>query len=94
MQLLGKGILDKFSRSHADIRTSLAAWQKEVEAATWQTPAEVKMRYPDVSILPDMRHVFNIKGNSYRLDVKVSYKQQIVRVVRIGTHTEYDKWTF
>ncbi|WP_414613405.1 type II toxin-antitoxin system HigB family toxin [Stenotrophomonas pavanii] len=37
------------------------------------------------------RAVFNIKGNSYRLIVAVSYRFQVVYIKFIGTHAEYDR---
>lgn len=94
MKLLGKILLHKFKHAHADARSQITAWQYEVEAATWQTPMDIKARYPNASILANNRVVFNVKGNKYRLDVKISYKRQTVKVMRIGTHTEYDKWRF
>jgi mRNA interferase HigB len=36
--------------------------------------------------------VFNLKGNKYRLLARMAYKSGIVRVQKIGTHAEYDKW--
>ena len=39
----------------------------------------------------DNRIVFNIKGNHYRLIVKVNYDYQIVWIRFMGTHAEYDK---
>lgn len=35
--------------------------------------------------------VFNIKGNSYRLIVKIEYRWQIIFVKHLLTHEEYDK---
>jgi mRNA interferase HigB len=35
--------------------------------------------------------VFNIKGNTYRLVVKINYDYAIVWIRFIGTHAEYDK---
>ncbi|MCH6589863.1 MAG: type II toxin-antitoxin system HigB family toxin, partial [Proteobacteria bacterium] len=55
---------------------------------------DIRQMSGSASFLGDRRVVFNIKGRRYRLDVKVSYKSQVVHVIRIGTHAEYDKWKF
>lgn len=91
MQLLGLIKLDAFTRAHADIRGPLNAWREEVEKASWSSPQDVKLRYPSASILADNRVIFNIKGNKYRLVVKVRYQNGIVLIEWVGTHAEYDK---
>jgi mRNA interferase HigB len=35
--------------------------------------------------------VFNIKGNKYRLVVKINYDFQIIWIRFIGTHEQYNK---
>ena len=35
--------------------------------------------------------VFNIKGNSYRLIIKINFDYQMIWIRFIGTHAEYDK---
>ena len=92
MKIIGSKIISTFSRRHADARSSIQAWYHEVKEANWKTPLELKERYPHASILPDNRIIFNIKGNKYRIDTKVSYKHLSVRVIRIGTHSGYSKW--
>ena len=94
MKVVGKGLLDDFSRVHADARSQIALWLYEVEDAEWKTPSDIKERYSHASFVADNRVIFNLKGNKYRIDVKVSYKIQVVMIVRVGTHTEYDKWRF
>ncbi len=94
MKLLGMKVLEEFRLNHADIRDQLDAWIAEVFEAEWKTPQDIKDRYARASFLAGNCVVFNLKGNSYRLDVKVNYKNQIVLVRRIGTHKEYDTWTF
>ena len=37
------------------------------------------------------RHIFNIKGNSYRLVVKINFDLKTVWIRFIGTHDEYDR---
>ena len=56
-----------------------------------ENPNQIKEEYPSASILNDNRVIFNIKGNSYRLVVKISYEYQMVWIRFIGTHAEYDK---
>ena len=53
-------------------------------------PARVKERYRSASIVGDNRVVFNIKGNDYRLVVKINYPYRTVYVRFVGTHAEYD----
>lgn len=84
--------LDAFCRRHADVDQQMKAWVAEVKEARWCKPADIKGRYPSASFLEGDRIVFNLKGNKYRLLVRVSYKSGIVRVQKMGTHAEYDKW--
>lgn len=94
MRIVGRQILDDFKQRHADARSQVDAWVAEVEDAEWDSPNDIKARFASASFLPNNRVVFNLKGNSYRLDVKVTYKTKVVLIKRIGTHAEYDKWTF
>jgi mRNA interferase HigB len=93
MRLVGKELLAEFAGQHADIRSSLNAWILEVEDADWNGTADIKARYPSASILSENRVVFNIKGNKYRVETKVSFEIKVVLAKRIGTHAEYSKWT-
>jgi mRNA interferase HigB len=94
MRLVGKQQLDDFAQQHADIRAPLDAWITEVEEADWSTSADIKARFPSASFLAENRVIFNIKGNRYRLEAKVSYEVKVVLVMWIGTHAEYTKRKF
>ena len=94
MRVIGKKILEEFKRPHADVRSQIDEWICEVEEAQWESPHDIKAKYATASFLGDNRVVFNLKGKSYRLDVKVSYENQVVLVKRIGTHAQYDNWKF
>jgi hypothetical protein len=43
------------------------------------------------SIVSGERVVFNIKGNDYRPGVAINYHYQILLIIWLGTHQEYDK---
>lgn len=92
MELLGKKQLSDFKQNHADARSQIESWEAEVEDAKWQTPRDIKNKYPRASILGDNQVVFDICGNKYRLLVAVAYKTGKVLVKKIGTHKEYDSW--
>ena len=94
MRILGLLVLDDFKKSHADARGPLDAWRREVEEAEWQSPQDIKQRYRSADFLGDNRVIFNIKGNSYRLVVKVRYQNGMVVVEWVGTHAEYGKKRF
>lgn len=80
-----------FWEKHEDCTQQLKSWFREAEKAEWENPNQIKVAYPSASILNDNRVVFNLKGNNYRLIVKISYEYQMVWIRFIGTHAEYDK---
>jgi mRNA interferase HigB len=91
MRIIAKRALREFWERHRDAEEPLLAWYREVEHEEWDTPAKVKEKYRSASIVANNRVVFNIKGNSYRLVVKVNYGARIVFVRFVGTHAEYDQ---
>lgn len=92
MRLIGKQRLEDFKRGYPDAREQVEAWEKEVEAAIWKTPHDLKARYPKASLTGKLQVIFDICRNKYRLWVQVTYETGIVLVRKIGTHKEYDKW--
>jgi len=94
MTVVGKKLLSDFARRHADARSAVSAWTAEAEAASWNGSQDIKARYPTASFIGEGRVVFNIKGNHHRLDVQIDYATKVVLIKRIGTHAEYDNWTF
>ena len=51
----------------------------------------MKEQFRNASVISGKRSVFNIHGNKYRLIVDIEYLLQIIFIVWIGTHAEYDK---
>ena len=75
---------------HANAREPVMAWFRQVKAADWASPADVKRDVRSVSILKDGRAVFNIAGNKYRIVVWINYPYRVVYIRFIGTHRMYD----
>lgn len=92
MDVVGREVLEQFKREHPDVRSQVDAWLLEAEEARWDTPHSVTQRYSSASILNGNRVVFNLRGNTYRLLVRIAYRLGKVIVLRAGTHAEYDRW--
>jgi len=79
------------SAAYADAQEPVMAWYRQVRAADWSTPAEVKRDIRSASILKDGRAVFNIAANKYRIVVWINYDYRVVYIRFIGTHGQYDR---
>lgn len=91
MRIIAKRTLQAFWQRHPDAEGPLLAWYREVLKEKWEDPADVKAKYRNASIIKGSRVVFNIKGNDYRLVVKINYGYAVVYVRFVGTHRDYDK---
>ena len=90
MRIISKKALREFWGRHPDAEAPLLAWYREVKRADWDTPASLKEMYGSASLVGDNRVVFNIKGNNYRLVVKIIYPHRVIYIRFVGTHAEYD----
>ena len=91
MRVIAKSTLRDYWLKHADCEQALKSWYQEADKSVWLSPNDIKQDYPSASILVGNRVVFNIKGNTYRLIIKINYAYQMVWIRFIGTHAEYDK---
>jgi mRNA interferase HigB len=72
------------------LHTSISEWHKVASAASWQNLVDVRKTYPTADFV-DPFTVFNIKGNTNRLIVKIEYRWQMIFVKHLLTHAEYDR---
>ena len=91
MRVISRKTLREFWTKYNDCEQQLKSWHRETEKAEWKNPNELKLEYPSASILENERIVFNIKGNKYRLIVKMNFEYQVLWIKFLGTHAEYDK---
>jgi mRNA interferase HigB len=91
MRVFARKTLREFWNKHSDSEDALKAWFFEAENSSCESPADIKNKYTHACILPDNRVVFNIKGNNYRVVVKINYDYGLIFIRFVGTHTEYDK---
>ena len=80
MRVIGRDRLEAFSARHADARTWIEAWLHEVEAAHWTSPQDIRDRYASASFMHGNVVIFNVRGNKYRMEVHVAYRNDIITV--------------
>jgi mRNA interferase HigB len=91
VRIIAKKTLKVFWEKHKDCEQQLKSWYDEALNAKWVSTKDIKVNYPSASFLNDNRVVFNIKGNSYRLIVKINYRYKMVWIRFVGTHAQYDR---
>lgn len=83
-----KRIRDFFTK-HRDAEQALLAWYRVARRSRWKDLAELKLSYPHADLVGELT-VINIKGNHYRLVVRINYGSGTVFVKGVYTHSEYD----
>lgn len=97
MRVIARATLTRFvedRRRQADYRalkSALETWFHVVRRACWQTMADVKLTFRSADPISADRVVFDIKGNDYRLIASLDFEKQIVWILFLGTHADYDK---
>jgi mRNA interferase HigB len=91
LRVIAKSVLRAFWERFPQAEEPLQAWYREVEKEDWDEPAKVKEKYRSASIIKGSRVVFNIKGNDYRLVVRINYPYRVIYIRFVGTHADYDR---
>ncbi len=91
MKIIGMNKLQRFWRRRPEAKPLLEAWRDRMEQSDWDTPAKVREEHPRASIIGKGRVVFRIRGNRYRMVVRIFYPARVVEIRFIGDHEEYDR---
>src|SRR5690606_35187582 len=94
MRVISKKTLREAWEKYNEIEDWLKQWNRVVEKSNWNNVNELKLRFPACSVLNNDILIFNVKGNKFRLAVRVNFKMRAFFIIFIGTHPEYDKIDF
>jgi len=72
------------------LEAAVSEWHKIATAASCHSLVDVRKVYPSADFV-DPYTVFNIKGNAYRLIVKIEYRWQMIFVKHLLVHAEYNR---
>ena len=90
MRIIAKGTIRDFWDKNPNSEQALLSWYKIARKAEWKNFNEVKEQFGSCKIIGHERIIFKIKGNNYRLVIKITFTNQIVWIRFIGSHEEYD----
>lgn len=75
--------------------SALDHWEKTTLGAHWDSPPDLKRTFNDVDPVKvasgNTVSVFNIHGNTHRLIAAIHFNTQLVYVLQLMTHKEYDR---
>lgn len=90
MHIITRRTLKEAARRHPDAEAALDVWFRTAKKQCWTNIELVRKSYPSADPVGEYT-VFNIKGTSYRLIVRIDYCGQRIFVKHFLTHAEYDK---
>lgn len=89
--VIARSTLIFFMENHPLAKPALIKWYEEMIEADFENFNQLKDAYKNASLIADNRVVFNIKGNDFRLVVRVSFEYKSMQIKWFGTHKQYDK---
>lgn len=89
--IITRRTLLKYCSLYPSAANALKEWYKELVTADFKNFNELKTQYPNASIIGDNRVVFNIRGNHYRLIVRIMFEYKAIQIKWFGMHSEYDQ---
>jgi mRNA interferase HigB len=75
---------------HPDAKRAIELWYSEIKQYEFKSFKELKEVYKSASIITNNRVIFNIKGNDFRLIVKINFYTKQIFIIWFGTHKEYN----
>ena len=84
-----RGLFEKASK-HPDATRALKYWLAVARAAEWRSLEAIRQDFPATDLVGALL-VFDIKGNHYRLIVRVVFPLQRLFIKEFLTHAEYSK---
>ena len=84
-----RGLFERAAK-YPDAESALQVWFDTATAAEWTRLEDVRTSYPATDMVGDLA-IFNIRGNNYRLIVRMAWMYRRIYVKEFLTHAEYDR---
>ncbi len=90
MRIFSKNTLRDFWIKYPDSKVQLSAWNDIMKKVNFNSPNEIISLFGTADIIKEGKIIFNVCGNKYRLIAKFNYEKQMIFILFIGTHKDYD----
>jgi mRNA interferase HigB len=90
MHIVSKRVLFEKAERFADAAQAVDHWFSIARHAEWNSLEEIRRDFPATDIVGPLA-IFNVRGNNYRLIVRVSFRKRILWIKEFLTHAEYSK---
>lgn len=90
MNVISKRGLFERAAEHPDARSALQVWFDTAIEAAWTSLEDVRKSFPATDMVGNLA-IFNIRGNRYRLIVRIAFRYKRIYIKEFLTHSEYDK---
>jgi len=90
MKIHNLGDLAKFIKKHRTAKKDIDNWRAFVEGAHWSSSDDVKL---NIRGEKSDRLVFKL-GDRWRIDTRIEWEHELVLIIRVGSHEEYNKWKY
>ncbi|MGB8698672.1 MAG: type II toxin-antitoxin system HigB family toxin [Thermosynechococcaceae cyanobacterium] len=91
MRLITKRNLNQAIAPYPDAVAVIQSWSTVIKANHWKSLNDIRENYSSSVDEAYGYTIFNIKGNKYRLIVRINYQAQIIYFKKFMTHAEYSK---
>ena len=90
MVVISYRTIREYTKDHKDIEGQLNNWYT-IEKIRLDNFNEMRQIFNAVDAVGNDLYVFNIKGNNYRLIVRIIFRVRTIYIKFIGTHKEYEQ---
>ena len=90
VRVISRRVLFERVARYADAKSAVETWYFTAKASEWRNLADIREAYPSADMVGNLA-IFNIRGNNYRLIVRVAFETGRIYIKEFLTHAEYDK---
>jgi mRNA interferase HigB len=84
-----RGLFER-AAAFADVKSALQVWFDIAVEAEWRSLKDIRETFPAADRVGTLA-IFNIRGNKYRIIVRMVFRYQRIYIKEFLTHAEYDK---